>query len=89
MVTFFNVLGIIFWALGMVTCSVAKGAMHETNGLVNVLIGTICLVAAALLDELRKHRAPAARPATPIPGPGDLARARGEKPKSFWSKLTG
>lgn len=86
MVSFFNTLGVIFWALGLVTCSVAKGAMHETNGLMNVLIGTICLAAAAILDEMRKRHTP---PATPIPGPGDLARARGEKPKSFWSKLTG
>ncbi len=73
MVSFFNVLGVVFWVFGLVTCSAAKGAMHETNGMVQVAIGTVCLIGAALLDEMRRHRPP---PPPPILGPGDKAPAK-------------
>lgn len=87
MVSFLNLMGVVFWFVGLTSCTLAKGAMHETNGMMQVLVGTVCVIGAAVLDEMRRHRP---RPPPPVLGPGDKAtdKAWTSRPtKSFWSKL--
>ncbi|MBU0752391.1 MAG: hypothetical protein KJ787_14045 [Gammaproteobacteria bacterium] len=54
MVSLFNVLGLLFWIFGLGSCTLAKGAIQETGGLLMFLIGTVLVVGAAVLDQLRK-----------------------------------
>lgn len=69
MVTFFNFAGLIFWVSGIGACATARGAMHESTGSLMILTGTVFIVGAALLNEMRTARA------KPMPdhllGPGD------------------
>lgn len=86
MVSLFNIFGVICWVAGIGACNVAKGAIHESNGLVLCLIGSVFLVGAAIIDELRKARIKK-KPPEEMLGPGDKPKAstipyrRGHEPK--------
>lgn len=86
MISLFNIFGVICWVAGIGACNVAKGAIHESNGLVLCLIGSVFLVGAAIIDELRKGRAKKIPPEALL-GPGDkppettIPYRRGHEPK--------
>lgn len=67
MILLFNIFGVICWVAGIGACTAAKGALHESNGLVLCLIGTVFLVGAAVISELRRGRNP---PPPAIPATG-------------------
>jgi hypothetical protein len=69
-VTFFNLAGIALWVSGLASCGMAKGALHESNGLMQCLIGTVFIVGAALIGEVRRAHAPKIPPEQ-LKGPGD------------------
>lgn len=54
MVIFFDVVGLLFWIAALGTCSIAKGAPHEIEGMIAFLIGTVLICAAALLRAINK-----------------------------------
>ncbi len=70
MVTFFNLAGVGLWLIGLASCGIAKGALHEGNGLMQCLIGTVFIVGAAVIDEMRRAHAPKISPEQ-SKGPGD------------------
>lgn len=74
MATLFKVLGAVFWIVAMGSCAVSKSVMQETAGILLVGIGSLFLVGAALLDELRAVRWAIKPPAPPIKGPGDMVK---------------
>lgn len=85
MVSLFNVLGLIFWLLGLGACGIAKTPVDSNSGLLMILIGTVFLVGASIADELHHLR-----PAKPIahPGPGDMPNAKDGK-RFRWSDIFG
>lgn len=54
MVSMFNIFGAFFWLTSLVSCAASRSAMQETVAILQVLIGAVFFVGAALIDELRK-----------------------------------
>ena len=56
MVTFFDAAGIFFWLIGLPSCGLSRGAVHDANGALLILTGTVFIVGAAILRELQRLR---------------------------------
>ena len=65
----FTILGVIFWVTALGACTLSKSAMQETVAMLQICVGAVFFVGAAIIDELRKINRPAEKP---VPGPGDL-----------------
>lgn len=48
----FAVIGVLFVLGGIGSCAVAKGAIHEIGGLVSLLIGSLFVVSAFLIEQM-------------------------------------
>ncbi len=73
MISFFNFAGLLFWLSGLGACALSRGAIQESNGNLMILTGTLFVVGAAILDELRKSRRHDASH-NKLLGPGDKRR---------------
>lgn len=76
MVSLFNSLGTIFWMLSIAACAASKSAIHETVALLELTIGAIFFVGAALIDELRKLNRPVQNPPPSAPADSQNKRAK-------------
>lgn len=56
MVSLFNLLGVLFWLIGLASFASARGAIHESSALIALGIGSMFIIGAALLHELQRHR---------------------------------
>ena len=46
------ILSVMFWLIGLGSCSLAKGAVHEIQGSVLILTGTLCFVGLCIVNAL-------------------------------------
>lgn len=72
MASLFTFAGVCFWLIGFTACTVAKSTMHDSTAGIFLLIGTVFMVGAALLREIREFRH-AIKPPVQPKGPGDIA----------------
>lgn len=62
MITFLNLLTLLFWFFGVAAFVFSKGAPHEIEALIIILIGFITCCGAAILDRLDKIKAAIEKP---------------------------